>query len=511
MYQSQDKNQGIRQGGTDWDQIKELLSRELRVVDNGLDPDGVMSFIETFVGSSEQAAQLVERFSTFQKASQAMEKTLAEARQLAGRLKEQAQLEAEAEKQIALEVAKRKIAEILEQVRRSCHASIDETSQLLAETKRKLDEMLIQTSQSCVACIQGANSAYIEAMNTVKEAEQKAFQDAERKAIANAQALQEEMNNKVSAACKDLQALFKRMGTASTKVNLPADSKGYKYVSPPVKPEIQTPQVAEKSREKIIEEEPPRYSEFQTKPAVQKPVAGKEGIEDRLTAEYFDPAASPEAQMPQRYDEGDKGVESGLSAEYGDYQVESTVQASPAYEGLGSGLENHLSDEYGDIAVKPGVPSAQGEQVGGEIESALSVEYGDSQMKSPVQAAPAYQEPLRRAEETVPGEAKLYQGEVAIVLPKGVKPSWLEQLKNKLFTTPGIFLRMESGGDFDQIVVVLSLSRPVALSPLLMELPAVQNVAEKRNGKEPARAGEGMLSYASRPVLMVTLGEEAFN
>jgi hypothetical protein len=79
----------------------------------------------------------------------------------------------------------------------------------------------------------------------------------------------------------------------------------------------------------------------------------------------------------------------------------------------------------------------------------------------------------------------LYSGDVAIIIPRSAKDTWMQLFRNHLSRTPGVKIRGETERDKERIEVMLSLEKPTELLPLLQDLPNVRKVMEAWNGGKP--------------------------
>ncbi len=119
----------------------ELLGRQFRIVRDGLDPEEVISFLETIAGSSEAAFRRLEQFTAFQSVAKTMEESILEARELAERAKEQARIEAQSERTRVIEETRQQMSSILEQTQNSCFASVEAIDAALLEAVTRTEEV----------------------------------------------------------------------------------------------------------------------------------------------------------------------------------------------------------------------------------------------------------------------------------------------------------------------------------------------------------------------------------
>lgn len=112
----------------------EIMGKEFRTINNGLDPDEVIEFLKAATGSSEDAFQRLEQFSALQAAAKAMDESISQAKRLAEDAKEQAESEAQQERDRVLGEAKAQAQGMVEQVKNSCALLIDDVRSVMADT-----------------------------------------------------------------------------------------------------------------------------------------------------------------------------------------------------------------------------------------------------------------------------------------------------------------------------------------------------------------------------------------
>jgi len=190
-------------------QAKELLGREFRTVNNGLDPDEVMTFLETAVGSSEATVKRLEHMVSLHRLSQTMERMVEETRQFSDDIKEIAKQEAEAEKAEILEEAQRRAEEMVAQVKKNWSASIQSANSILLEAQRRAEEMVDQTKTNCSALIENANSALLEAAAKVREVEM-AFQNVKEMMDMGTESVRQSIPDLVNSTRRDLSLLYEK-------------------------------------------------------------------------------------------------------------------------------------------------------------------------------------------------------------------------------------------------------------------------------------------------------------
>ena len=190
-------------------QAKELLGREFRTVNNGLDPEEVMTFLETAVGSSEATVKRLEHMVSLHRLSQTMERMVEETRQFSDDIKEIAKQEAEAEKAEILEEAQRRAEEMVAQVKKNWSASIQSANSILLEAQRKAEEMVDQTKTNCSALIENANSALLEAAAKAREVEM-AFQNVKEMMDMGTESVRQSIPDLVNSTRRDLSLLYEQ-------------------------------------------------------------------------------------------------------------------------------------------------------------------------------------------------------------------------------------------------------------------------------------------------------------
>jgi len=348
-------------------QIKELLGREFRVVQNGLDPAEVMAFLEAVAGSSEVGLRRLENFASLRGLSSTLEGMIEETRQVSERIKEQAKQEAEAEKTQVIEEAKRETEELAEQTKKSCTALVEATNSVLSEAKRKTEEMVEQTKKSCIALIEATDSVLVEAATKARQMEEMAFQKVKEMVNMNSEAVQQNAHDIVNSIHSDLSSVFEQY-------NKELSSSQFKAV--------ETSSDAREQERAPVKEEVPE-----------------------------------------------------------------TTEAEERGETLDSILEPNV------------------------------MEVGIEKEEAPVSV------------EVAPKEASsgLYSGKVTLLIPREAKRSWIQQLRERLASNPGIHILLEAGTNTNMNIMILSLDKPVPLTSILREMPNVERVVEEdRELREPS-------------------------
>ncbi len=336
----------------------ELLGREFRTVEKGIDPNEVIEFLKGTTGSSEDVFRRLEQFSALQSAAKTMEESISQARRLAEYARKQAESEARQKKAQAAEEAGRQAMLMIDRAKENCISSIDSTHDIL------------------LAAIQ--------------------------------------------------EALEKAKGTVSDSLTKIGEAI-----------------------EKAAEE---RLSKWQTGIAQSSEQA----------ADTVDAVLSDEQQE--------------------DIELEKAVPDLISLHGSPTGLNKSDSLPAGT----PEADSNAGETSGLEDSS-----------KSEENKGPDV--PDSASTDMVEASEGLYSGSVAIIIPRNVKSTWMQQFRDRLSKAPGVKIQGETERDKERIEVVLSLEKPTELLPLLQDLPNVRKVMEAWDtGSPPEGWGPGRVNRASR-------------
>jgi len=107
--------------------------------------------------------------------------------------------------------------------------------------------------------------------------------------------------------------------------------------------------------------------------------------------------------------------------------------------------------------------------------------------------------PDLRSSDVVEASEGLYSGTVSIIIPRGVRDTWMHQFRNRLSRAPGIKIQGETEKDKERIEVILSLEKPTKLLSLLQDLPNVRKVMEAWDmGSPPEGWGPGHANRGTR-------------
>jgi hypothetical protein len=333
----------------------EVLGKEFRTVEKGLDPNEVIEFLNGVTGSSEDVFRRLEQFSNLQSAAKTMEESISQARRLAEYARRQAEAEAQQKRNQAAEEAGRQAMLMIDQAKDSCISSIDSTRSIL------------------LAAIQEALES---AKGTV--------------AVSLAQ-----LGETIEKVAEERLTEWQTGVTESPE-----------QPSTPKTEAIDTVLSGEISGDKELEKAVPDLINLHGSPA-------DSSKNDSL------PAQTPEADSTA--DETSKVAESSKS-------------------------EGDTTTNIPDSANTDMVEATQGQ----------------------------------------------YSGSVAVIIPRSVKETWMQQFRSRLSQAPGIKVQGEKERDKDRIEVMLSLDKPMELLPLLEGLPNVRKVMEAWNtGTPPEGWGPG--------------------
>lgn len=109
--------------------------------------------------------------------------------------------------------------------------------------------------------------------------------------------------------------------------------------------------------------------------------------------------------------------------------------------------------------------------------------------------------------------SNLYSGKMTLLILGGAGLPWMLQLRQRLSDIPGLHIILEAGSDTGGNIMTLSLDKPIALSPILLEMPNVERVVEEGqsmeepSGDEAKTLGNSLPGNPQRTTLMVVLGE----
>ena len=123
----------------------QIMGKEFRTIDKGLDPDQVIEFLKAAVGSSEDSFERLEQFSALQTATRVMEESISQARQMAESAKKQAEVEAQQESERTLHVAKEQAQEMVDQAKNNCAMLIDDVRTVLTDAIYRAFEIAKET------------------------------------------------------------------------------------------------------------------------------------------------------------------------------------------------------------------------------------------------------------------------------------------------------------------------------------------------------------------------------
>ncbi|HUV44487.1 MAG TPA: hypothetical protein VMW13_06620 [Dehalococcoidales bacterium] len=129
----------------------ELFGREFRIVQNGLDPDEVVDYLQNASDTSNATFKHLEQFSAIQAVAKTMEESVAQAKRLAETAREQAEDEAQQEKARVIEDAKRQAAENVRRVTKTYLTSLDTVYSALLEAIKDAFEKTKETATKTLA------------------------------------------------------------------------------------------------------------------------------------------------------------------------------------------------------------------------------------------------------------------------------------------------------------------------------------------------------------------------
>ena len=129
-----------------------IMGKEFHTIRNGLDPDEVIEFLKTVVGSSGDSFKRLEQFSTIKVATKAIDESIAQARQIAEFATQQAEAEAKQQSERTLREAKEQAQKMVESAKQQAEAEAKQQSErTLREAKEQAQKMVEFATQQAEA------------------------------------------------------------------------------------------------------------------------------------------------------------------------------------------------------------------------------------------------------------------------------------------------------------------------------------------------------------------------
>ncbi len=92
----------------------------------------------------------------------------------------------------------------------------------------------------------------------------------------------------------------------------------------------------------------------------------------------------------------------------------------------------------------------------------------------------------------------LYIGKLTLLILGEADRLWMSELRQRLDNIAGINVLMEAGSDAAEIIMTLSLANPVALTPILLDMPYVDKVIEdEHKTNKSSQNTPGVIGYNS--------------
>lgn len=123
----------------------EIMGKEFRIIQNGLDPNEVTEFLKAAIGSSEDSFRKLEQFATLNVATKEIDESITQAKQLAESAKQQAQVETRQECEQILFEAKEQAQEMVDQTKKKSDIVIDDIRAVLTDAVNKAFERAKET------------------------------------------------------------------------------------------------------------------------------------------------------------------------------------------------------------------------------------------------------------------------------------------------------------------------------------------------------------------------------
>ncbi len=555
--------------------IKELLSRGFRLVENGLDPDEVMGFLELALGSNEIVLKRLEYITALEQRSKILKAMIAETSLLVEGMKKQAQVEAEVEAARIINEAQRKAKEIMELVRKQGSDPVIKDTILQAEEMGKTPSQLVKEKLSLgveaglnatngfeksgngtnpAAKLQAGSpvSSQAPVVNTPADSRRSRTPETDDEVIDFLNRLQSEneilpppvvetpddtVQKEMSAADDKIMDLLRSLRGSKepspvSGVESPSNN-GHKDPAPANGPvmdifkllqadnSVESPPVADTPAGKRQPE--PSSGNDELMDLLKK----LQGDNDSLSVPaveshsnnghngHKDPAPANEPVMDIfKLLQDDEGVESPPVAD---------TPAGERHQGSSS-TNDQLMELLQSLQVddKPAVtPAVEAPSHNGHKEKAptdaqvldwLTLLQTDSSSDSRVATRP---EGIKVNSQKAPSDSQEdneflpYTGEVTVEIPQGVGRDWLKQLRQQLSGTRGVRIQLEAGKGAGGSALTLFLDEPVALVPILLDMPDVQRVIESQGqgkgdrSRRPARGQKN--NPADRPRVTLTI------
>jgi len=189
----------------------EMMGKEFRSIDNGLDPDEVIEFLETAIGPSEESFKRLQQFSALQVVIKAMDESIAQTRRLADSAKKQVEAEAQQEKERILEEAKELTKEMVDQTKNNCDVLIDDVRNILKGAINRAFEKAKETVAISLAGLEndihqvGVSNHNKILVNRQQSNGEPSAKPIDTVAIATLDEIEDELEEELDPDLKDLQ------------------------------------------------------------------------------------------------------------------------------------------------------------------------------------------------------------------------------------------------------------------------------------------------------------------
>jgi cell division septum initiation protein DivIVA len=409
-----------------------IMGKEFRTIHDGLDPNEVIEFLKTVIGSSEDSFERLEQFSTIKVATKAIDESIAQARQIAELAKQQAEAEVKQESERTLREAKEQAQKIVESAKQQAEAEVkQEIERTLREAKEQAQKIVESAKQQAEA------EAKQESERTLREAKEQAQKMAESaKQQAEAEVKQEsertlreakeQAQKMVGQTKNNCDVLIDDVRSVLTDAINRAREKANEIVTiNPADLDNDIHQVEVSQHNQI----PVDRQQYNGKPSDQSTnnlaIDTTDEIEDELEEDI-----EPDLNGLQRSLEALENSLAGLDTS------EDTVEDTPEFQS----------------------PEEPNQDVGSKDESPETK--GDD----------------RKTDQ--------YIGEVLVAIPGGADESWLSELRQQTLKLPGARIKAESSTDDNTIILTLTLEEPTSLRSVLQKMPNVEEVLEDQASGE---------------------------
>jgi len=412
-----------------------IMGKEFRTIHNGIDPNEVIEFLKTVVGSSEDSLKRLEQFSTIKVATKAIDESIAQARQIVEFAKQQAEAEAKQESERTLQEAKEQAQKMVESTKQQAEAEAkQESERTLQEAKEQAQKMVESAKQQAEAEAKQESERTLQeakeqAQKMVEFAKQQAEAEAKQESERTLQEAKEQAQKMVDQTKNNCDVLIDDVRTVLTDAINRAREKANETVTiNPADLDSDIHQIDVSQHNQMLVDR----QQYNGKPSDQPT--------NTLAIDTTDETDEIEDELEEDIDPDLNGLQRSLEA-----------------------LENSLAGlDTSEDAIEDTLESQSPEEPNQDV---------GSKDKSP---------------ETKVDDRKTeqYIGEVLVAIPGGADESWLGELRQQTLKLPGARIKAESSQDDNTVILTLALEEPTSLRSVLQKMPNVVEVLEDKTSGE---------------------------